>query len=125
MNRLTNKRLTDATKNGYFIEIKKEENIKFPSVEQLYEKLARYEDVEEECGIDLVTLFDIYNKLCEQKFVYMKIGYQIKCFEYNHYVIDFKNKEIIGMEYEPDIWLSFKDYGIVWALTKEVLENDR
>ena len=124
MNRLTNKRLTDATKNGYFIEIKKEENIKFPSVEQLYEKLARYEDVEEECGIDLVTLFDIYNKLCEQKFIYVKIGNEIKCVYYDYYVIDFKNKEIIGMEYEPMSFYPFKDYGKTWALTKEELENE-
>ena len=91
---------------------------------EVCDKLFQLEDIEEEIEIPLIALFDIYNKLCEQKFVYMKIGYQIKCFEYNHYVIDFKNKEIIGMEYEPDIWLSFKDYGIIWALTREELENE-
>ena len=90
------------------------------------DKLYALEDIEEQIEMDLITLFEVYNKLCEQKFVYMKIGYQIKCFEYNHYVIDFKNKEIIGIEYEPDIWLSFKDYGIIWALNRDELEeNDR
>ena len=83
--------------------------------------LQKLVDIEEQIEMDLITLFEVYNKLCEQKFVYMKIGYQIKCFEYNHYVIDFKNKEIIGIEYEPDIWLSFKDYGIIWALNREGL----
>lgn len=91
---------------------------------EIYHKLVKLENIEEKIGIPLTILFDIYNKLCEQKTVYMKIGHQIKCFEYDYYVIDFKNKEIIGMEYEPDIWLSFKDYGMVWALSKEVLENE-
>ena len=96
--------------------------IKF--VEDKLEYADKMKAIEEEIGIPLIALFDIYKKLCEQKFVYVKIGYQIKCFEYNQYVIDFKNKEIIGMEYEPDIWLSFKDYGIIWALSREGLENE-
>ncbi len=91
-------------------------------------KLGKLEDIEEELKVDLIALFAVYNKLCEQKFVYFKIDGEIK----KHYpfgdsfVIDFKNKEIIGIEYEPDIWLSFKDYGIIWALNREELEeNDR
>ena len=90
---------------------------------EIYHKLVKLENIEEEIEIPLIVLFGIYKKLCDQKFVYFKIGHQIKCFEYNHYLIDFKNKEIIGMEYEPSIWLAFKDYGIVWGLSKEMLEN--
>ena len=86
------------------------------------ERLEKLEAIEEEIEISLTALFDIYKKLCEKKFVYMKIGHQIKCFYYDYFLIDFKNKEIIGMEYEPDVWLAFKDYGIVWALSREGLE---
>ena len=87
-------------------------------------KLERLKAIEDEIEIYLTTLFDIYNKLCEQKFVYFKIGYQIKCFYYDYYLIDFKNKEIVCMGYEPENWLPFKDYGITWSLSKEVLENE-
>ena len=87
-------------------------------------KLCKLEDIEEELGIDLITLFAVYNKLCEQKFVYFKIGYQVKCLYYDSYVIDFKNKEIVCMEYEPTDWLPFKYYGITWALSREGLENE-
>ena len=84
-------------------------------------KLERLEAIENEIEIYLTTLFDIYKKLCEQKFVFMKIGYQIKAFYYDYYLIDFKNKEIVCMEYEPADWLPFKDYGITWALSREGL----
>ena len=90
----------------------------------IYCKLERLEDIEEELKMDLITLFAVYNKLCEQKFVYFKIGYQVKCLYYDSYVIDFKNKEIVCMEYEPTDWLPFKDYGITWAVSREMLENE-
>ena len=86
-------------------------------------KLGKLEDIEEELGIDLITLFEIYNKLFEQKFVYFKVGNEIKREYYDYYVIDCQNKEIISVEYEPMGFYSFKDYCKTWALTKEVLEN--
>lgn len=111
MSRLTNKNMgfTFGRMNGKTI------------FNKIYHKLSQLEDIEEEIEIPLIALFDIYKKLCEQKTVYMKIGYQIKCFEYDYYLIDFKNKEIVAMEYEAENWLPFKDYGITWALSKEVL----
>ena len=96
--------------------------IGFKKIFQDLDRLEKLKTVEDEIDIYLTTLFDIYKKLCKQKFVYFKIGYQIKCFEYNHYLIDLKNKEIVCMEYEPENWLPFKDYGITWALSKEGLE---
>lgn len=84
-------------------------------------RLEKLESIEDEIGIFLTTLFEIYKKLCEQKFVYMKIGYQTKCFYYNYYLIDFKNKEFVALEYEPENCLPFKDYGITWALSREGL----
>ena len=92
--------------------------------DKTYRKLGKLEDIEEELDIELTTLFELYNKMCEQKFVYVKIGNEIRCEYYDYYVIDFKNKKIIGMEYEPMSFFSFKDYGKTWALTREELEND-
>ena len=94
---------------------------KYYIIENDLNRLERLEAIEDEFEIFLTTLFDIYKKLCNQKTVYMKIGYQVKCFEYNHYLIDFKNKEIVCMEYEPENWLPFKDYGKTWALSRECL----
>lgn len=95
------------------------------STDDLKYKLGKLEDIEEELDIELTTLFEIYNKMCKQKFVYFKIGNEIKREYYDYYVIDFKNKEIISVEYEPMGFYSFKDYSKTWALTKEELENDR
>ena len=95
------------------------------STDDLKYKLGKLEDIEEELEMDLITLFEIYNKLFEQKFVYFKVGNEIKCEYYDYYVIDFKNKEIISVEYGPMGFYPFKDYGKTWALTKEELENDR
>lgn len=91
---------------------------------EIYHKLVKLENIEEEIEIPLIALFDIYKKLCEQKFVYIKIGNEIKSEYYDSYVIDFKNKEIVAMEYKPENWLPFKDYGITWALTREELEEN-
>ena len=91
---------------------------------EVCDKLYALESIEEEYGIDLITLFEVYNKLCEQKFLYIKIDNEIKCVYYDYYVIDFKNKEIIGMEYEPMSFFSFKDLSKTWALTREELEEN-
>ena len=96
-----------------------------PNGYQCLEKLYALEDIEEELEMDLITLFEIYNKLCEQKFVYVKFGNEIIYSYDDYFVIDFKDKEIIGMEYEPIDYYSFKDYGKTWALTREVLENEK
>ena len=48
------------------------------STDDLKYKLGKLEDIEEELEMDLITLFEIYNKLFEQKFVYFKIGNEIK-----------------------------------------------
>ena len=95
----------------------------FEKIFQDLDRLEKLEAIENEFGIYLTTLLYVYKELCDQKFVYFKIGHQIKRFKYIYYLIDLKNKEIVCMEQEPDNWLAFKDYGITWALSKEVLEN--
>ena len=101
-----------------------ENDYRYQKVLKDLDRLEKLEAIEKEIEIPLVALFSIYKKLCEQKFVFMKIGHQTKCFEYDYYLIDFKNKEIVCMGYEPENWLPFKDYGITWALSREGLEND-
>ena len=89
-------------------------------------KLGRLEDIEEELGIDLITLFNIDKQLNTKKEIWFKIEDEIeenlRCDSY--YIIDLKHKAFVKIEYEPLDYLYFKDYGKTWALTKEELEND-
>ena len=71
-------------------------------------KLGQLEDIEDELGIDLVTLF----KALKQNYVYVRTNVGIE-----------KNKgfNICGLELWSQIKLNPKDYGKTWALTKEEL----
>ena len=83
-----------------------------------YAKLADLEDIEEELGIDLITLF----KALKQGGVYVKEGNKVD------WGLMMKGFEIVGNGNEISLWsqvkLEPKDYGKIWALTKEELEND-
>ena len=120
-NTVTNEAIDKAKYLGEAFDNIQQWQEKYRIIDKDLYRLERLEAIEDEIEIFLTTLFDIYKKLCEQKTVYMKIGYQTKCFEYDSYLIDFKNKEIVCMEYEPENWLPFKDYGITWALSREGL----
>lgn len=91
-----------------------------------YDKLGQLEDIEDELGIDLITLFNIYNKLNNQKSIYTKLCSEIKeqhlygCY----FVIDFNEMAFRELDYDSDC-LYFKHYGITWALTREELEDDK
>lgn len=63
MNRLTDDRIADIIKEDGFIEMDMRDlkRIKQPSMEELYEKLNRYERIEEELGCPLEVLI----KLCK------------------------------------------------------------
>lgn len=89
------------------------------------EKLCQLEDIEDELGIDLVTLFKALKNGCYAKetFDYMgKEQTQIIFTEFTYFY------------YADDIGAYFihirtknhylKDYGKTWALTKEELENE-
>ena len=82
------------------------------------EKLSKIEDIEEELGIDLITLF----KALKQGGVYVKYDNKVD------WVLMMKNFEILGDGNEitllSQIKLNPKDYGKTWALTKEELENE-
>lgn len=83
------------------------------------DKLEQLEDLEEELGIDLITLF----KALKQMFVFHKENVKIELLG-----LHIKSNELCLYGFVEDttqaVYLSLKDYGKTWALTKEELEND-
>ena len=82
-------------------------------------KLGQLEDVEEEIGIEFITLSKAL-----KKGVYCKCDKCVYYLDLKHTVLNFEWKALI---YEPDddlrrTVLMFKDYGETWALTKEELK---
>ena len=82
-------------------------------------KLGQLEDIEEEIGIDLITLFKalkngIYWKDDNGKFYY---------FNLKDSVLDFNEKMIVDNPIDDVYGETFllKEYGKTWALTKEEL----
>ena len=90
------------------------------------EVLKEYRKIEEELGIDLITLFNIDKQLNTKKEIWFKIEDEIEeNFRFDsYYIIDLKHKAFVKIEYEPLDYLYFKDYGKTWALTKEELEDE-
>ena len=87
-----------------------------------YEKLGQLEDIEEELGIDLLTLF----KALKNGVYYFTRGMQLTK-DYVGLIDDYISigprdklsySLMTGFEKQT---LSVKDYGITWALTKEEL----
>ena len=96
------------------------------TIEKDLDQLEEYRKIEEELGIDLITLFNIDKQLNTKKEIWFKIEDEIEenlRFD-SYYIIDLKHKAFVKIEYEPLDYLYFKDYGKTWALTKEELEND-
>ena len=82
------------------------------------DKLGQLEDIEEEFGIDLITLF----KAVMNGFWYKnKYGYhQADDYEY---VIDLESNRLVKLYEEDGRIFCFEDYGKDWALTKKELEE--
>ena len=122
MNRLTKK--AQFVRN--LITGKEMKYISNESDQMCVDKLGKLEDIEEELGIDLITLFDIDKQLNTKKEIWFKIEDEIEenlRFD-SYYIIDLKHKAFVKIEYEPLDYLYFKDYGKTWALTKEELEDE-
>ena len=89
-------------------------------------KLGQLEDIEEELGVDLVTLFKALKKgiYCKGINVY---GYRNKKFKnpiHREVELDIFNKtlyEVSDISFTPIYPVKLKDYGKTWALTKEEL----
>ena len=82
------------------------------------DKLGKLEDIEEEIGIDFITLF----KAVMNGFWYKnQYGYhQVDEYEY---VIDLESSRLIKLYEEDGRTFYFEDYGKDWALTKKELEQ--
>ena len=91
-------------------------------------KLKHYEDIEEELGIDLITLFKalkngIYLKFGSEKIT--GVYYEHRAILPRHFDKDYKGYFIdLQLELSINFNFYFKDYGKTWALTKEELENE-
>ena len=117
MKRLTKKEgiITQIDKDG---NITKNEFIEVKDKDEAYKKLCQLEDIEEEFGIDLITLF----KAVMNGFWYKnQYGYhQVDDYEY---VIDLESSRLIQL-YEDSEVFYFEDYGKEWALTESELKNE-
>lgn len=97
------------------------------------DKLSQLEDIEEEIGIDLVTLFTVSKVFCKSEIKkYTRDDYGIKIEEilFSQIVkrdlmaINLQNKTIqLGSSWSFKNY-KISDYGKTWALTKEELENE-
>ena len=97
------------------------------------EKLCLLEDIEDELGIDLLTLFKALNKgfyikynnkivhIHPDKHITINFWYNtINVFIPPKFFIDCKKgTDYLSEEIDEEYW--FKDYGKTWALTKEEL----
>lgn len=93
-------------------------------------KLGKLEDIEEQLGVDLITLFKALNVrdgvwvkdkeygLCNWSMGQLWFGYNSSKSE------SFINPQIYFLKDGGYSYFKLSDYGKTWALTKEELEND-
>lgn len=91
----------------------------------LYNKLGQFEDVEEECNIDIIKSVELCKKVNKQKFVYTKENWGVAKLE----VLDDLDVELFHHRLYSNsrgiyINLDINDYRQYWALTREELENE-
>lgn len=112
-------RLTKKSSNGYLPQYERETKENYYD---LVYKLGQLEDIEEELGIDLITLF----KIIKQKYVFNKE--KIKVVLLSLY-LDIESNKLYIYGYIrntfEDVRLYAKDYGKTWALTKEEIEDEK
>ena len=119
-------RLTRKIKGYYSVDLRTCLPMEYEQIENsnaCVDKLGKLEDIEEELGIDLITLFKALKKGVYVKFdsYFGNIGeLDIKIVKDNATGICYRNKKWYLQEEETLV----KDYGKTWALTKEELENE-
>ncbi len=105
-------RLTKKNQNSYSY---KTEGVYIESTECL-NKLGQLEDIEEELGIDLATLF----KALKQGYIYYPINCPNDCYKYKIECLYMKPR--IHLYVTDGVGGCYmEDYGKTWALTKEEL----
>lgn len=92
-------------------------------IKKIIDKLEQLEDIEDELGIDLITLFRaIYNGV-----YYIKnnqIAYE-KTIGLCNENINIADRPKFTRLYVNHIYVLFSDYGKTWALTREELEETK
>ena len=90
---------------------------------QCWNKLGQLEDIEDELGIDLITLF----KAIKNGVFYYSEGIQLTkgiVYIISNYLGTYNDKLSYSfLTYNEKQQLFFADYGKTWALTKEELSN--
>lgn len=95
--------------------LKKIGKYKYELIEGVIDKLGQLEDIEDELGIDLITLFK-----AQTEGFYVKTVCGIFSVLLREWRFDLIKKEIHRITFSDHYY--FKDYGKTWALTKEELE---
>ena len=102
----------------------------------LWNYVKEREDIEEELGIDLVTLFKAFCEgSCGAIWMFVQNDYNeiykkglIKPFAINHFARKPNKKSFYLSVYDSLTYKNYivdiKDYGKTWALSKEELENE-
>ena len=83
----------------------------------LVEKLGQLEDIEEELGIDLITLF----KALEEGIWFKNFDGKLRFSPLMCAELEISEKGLSLISMEMDALFYFKDYGKTWALTREEL----
>lgn len=109
-------RLTKEQLESYRDIYDRYEGIESSEFERICDELIEYKSLEEELGIDLITLF----KALKDGIYYLEEENIFFSNDVNLWCGTSKNYYISG----AGIYKKVKDYGKTWALTKEELEND-
>ena len=128
INRLTNKKLTNL-KDGEYIALSKEEYHKqvheAPTYDDIYKKLGKLEDLEEELGIDIIQAVELCKQVNSKKVVYTKENWGIGTIKIlDELDIELFNHRLYKNTCGMYISLDLKDYNKTWSLTKEKLEDE-
>ena len=102
----------------------------------MYRKLKALEDIEEDIGMSLLTLFRIlkrgciihkYKPFCASKQIILESSIINGLFyESGQYGLEVYNEEDdIDEEYNDFKYVYIKEYGKTWAIKKEELEDDK
>jgi len=112
-------RLTKKTNNGYVPQYERETKHNYYD---LVSKLGRLEDIEEELGIDLITLFEALKNGVYWKGNCIFSSKSNGVYFEDRPKLDIENKLLRNLSQVNKDYVYFKDYGKTWALTKEELE---
>ena len=116
MERLTERKISypSCDKNG---NLERVDYIEIKDKKLAEEKLCYLEDIEEELGIDLITLF----KAQTQGFYIINVSNKIEKVRLSEWRFNLIKKEVHRVQWNNH--LLFADYGKTWSLTKEELER--